>query len=417
MTFNLVNAQNSWDLEKSLNYLETIHNSVKIQNQEEKIIQQRLQSQKQNWIPRIDGSASHTYTFGNNINPITNLRESQNNLFNNFGLNIQSNLFDFETFKRIKSLKIEQDLVKIETQKIQYELKQKFILDFFQYFLSQSELNLCEKQIQNAQIETNWINDEVKIGTRAKSDEYQWSLYLEDLEIQKIALQNTIKNQKEELLYQLQIQEDSIDFIYDIKQELLLDFNTTKLKVVNAPELKRIQLENAQHSNEIKRLNSIFLPKIALNTGWNTFYASLSNQNNTNFSLQWINNQSYYVGFQMNVTLFSGRTIHHEKQIQKYIIEQNQLKHSQKEIDILRNIERIKQNYEQQLILLDKLKQREIVENKVNKNSKNKLQAGMISISEHIARMNLFEKWNNKVLMYQYNIHLQGNLYKYLFDF
>ncbi len=92
-----------WNLEDCISH--ALENNIQVQQNElnKEISKQNYIASKYNTLPNLNGSASHTYNFGQTIDPFTNSFATTQVRSNNFFLSSSMTLFD--GFRNINSIK------------------------------------------------------------------------------------------------------------------------------------------------------------------------------------------------------------------------------------------------------------------------------------------------------------------------
>ena len=96
-------AQETWSLKQCIDYAFEHNLQVKQSEINVAIQEERIRSNKGQWLPNLNGYASHSYNFGQRIDPFTNQFANSRVQSNNFYLNSSVTLFNgFQTKNNIK---------------------------------------------------------------------------------------------------------------------------------------------------------------------------------------------------------------------------------------------------------------------------------------------------------------------------
>jgi outer membrane protein len=99
--------ENTWTLQKCIDKALENNIEMKIRQLEIKRVQKSRNSVWNQLLPNINFNGSQSYNFGSTIDPGTNARVSSNIQFDNFFLNANMNLIDFNAFANVQKNKID----------------------------------------------------------------------------------------------------------------------------------------------------------------------------------------------------------------------------------------------------------------------------------------------------------------------
>jgi outer membrane protein len=154
---NFIQAQKKqWTLEECVNY--ALENNISIKQSEFQLQSNEisLKQSKYSNLPSLNGSASHTYNFGQTIDPFTNSFASSQVRSNSFSLSSSLILFNgFQTMNTIKRNQADAEASKFDLQKVQNDISLN-IANFYLQILFSNEL------VKNAENQLNVTSGQIE---------------------------------------------------------------------------------------------------------------------------------------------------------------------------------------------------------------------------------------------------------------
>lgn len=164
---SFVEAQEKyWTLEDCITY--ALENNIQVQQNEisQEISEQDFKASKYNTLPSLNGSASHTYNFGQTIDPFTNSFATNQVRSNSFSLSSQLTLFDgFRNLNTIKRNQAQLEVAKFDLQKIKNDISLNIANAFLQILFNQELLKNTRNQLLVTQLQIDRIDKQVKAGS------------------------------------------------------------------------------------------------------------------------------------------------------------------------------------------------------------------------------------------------------------
>lgn len=147
-----LNAQKQWTLDECVQY--AMEHNIQVQQAllNESLAEVGLKQSKGRMLPSINGSASHTYNFGRNIDPITNSITTQTIQRNNFG--VSSNVTLFNGFQRLNTLKqneINVSAVQVQNEQLKNDISLNIANGFLNILFNREFLNIAEFNLEATQ--------------------------------------------------------------------------------------------------------------------------------------------------------------------------------------------------------------------------------------------------------------------------
>lgn len=307
-SFFVKGQENSWSLQKCVGIGLENNIQIKINLLEIKKTQKAKNSFANEILPTINLFGNQTYNFGSTIDPSTNGRVSSNIQYDNFYLNAQMNLLDFNKIANIQRDKINIEIAKAEKEVIENEYKLQILESYYQALFTQELLEIQKQQVENSKNNLERIRKEVSLGSKPKSDLYDIQFLFAKEEKQMIETEQLYTIQKTEL-FQL------INFTNLSMEKIILDKNIikteyeTNLEDINNPKIAVAKLNYDKNNREIKVQRGLALPTLSAFYQISSFYYKPLNQQGVmveSFNNQIGNNKNQQIGLQLNVPIFNG---------------------------------------------------------------------------------------------------------------
>ena len=358
MVINFATAQeNTWSLQKCIDKAIENNIEIKIRQLELKRVQKSRNSVWNQLLPTINFNGSQSYNFGSTIDPSTNGRVSSNIQFDNFFLNANMNLIDFNAFANAQKNKIDIEKAKADKEVIENEYKLQLLDSYYQALFTQELLKIQQEQFKNASFNLDRISKEVAIGSKPKSDLYDIQLSFAQEDKRILETKQLYEFQKLQL-FQL------MNFSDVIVSEVILITNATentiqKSEVISNPKIKFATLNYESSLKDLRIQRAENLPTVSTFYNISSFYFKPLNQTNAvveSFNNQLSDNKNQQVGIQLSVPIFNGFRNNKKNVAAKITTEKNKLIITQEQQKIENQIALEKQNQANYLELQTKFK-------------------------------------------------------------
>ncbi|OCK51581.1 hypothetical protein BA768_15690 [Chryseobacterium sp. CBo1] len=320
---NLFPAQESWNLQKCLDYASTNHPLIKQATVNIQKNDRQIAASKGMLLPSVNAGVNHSYSFGSSINQSNNQREALNTQYDQVFAQANAELFNWKNYLNISLSKLNKTTSTYKLKQAQNEVKLNVIQTFFAYQNSKSWLDVLETQISGIEEQIKRTEKEVEIGNRSKSDVYDIKANLGTLQEQWVSAKNQRDLAKINLLNALNLQDDSIDFVMaeeGLLSENFSDSEFTQKLIENNPAYKTILAEIQAQEKNISIERSGYLPTLTGNYSWSTFYNKFLGNNqsvNINFADQFSQNKNQSVSFGLNIPIFNKFQVKNNVEIAK----------------------------------------------------------------------------------------------------
>lgn len=300
--------ENSWSLQKCVSVALENNIDVKIKQLQIAKAQKTYTHPLLDILPSVGLSGNHTYNFGSTIDPSTNNRVSSDIQYDNFNVNANMNILDFNNLANSQKNKIGIDLAKADKKVVEYEYKLQLLEKYFDALFSQELVKIQKEQLQNTTFNLNRIQKEVEIGNKPQSDLYDIQLSFSQDEKRLLDAEQLFETQKLQLFQLMNFKTENLSEVV-LEVYLSKESEIENLETFQNPKIEYADLAYKSSKKDIAILKSANLPSLLGFYNWSTFYSTPINQPKNNiasFENQFNDNKNQQVGLQMNVPVFNG---------------------------------------------------------------------------------------------------------------
>jgi outer membrane protein len=305
---NFANGQETtWPLQKCIDKGLENNIEIKIRQLEVKRIEKSRNSVWNQLLPNVSFNGSQSYNFGSTIDPSTNGRVSSNIQYDNFFINANMNLIDFNAFANAQKNKIDVEKAKADKEIIENEYKLQILDSYYQALFTQELLKIQREQFKNAVFNLDRISEEVEIGNKPKSDLYDIQLSFIQEEKRILETEQLYNMQKMQLFQLLNVTDVSIIEVVLVSNAS--DEITSASTEISNPKIKSAELSYQSSLKELSSQRASNLPVLSTFYSISSFYYKPLSQTNAvvnNFNTQIGDNKNQQVGIQLSVPIFSG---------------------------------------------------------------------------------------------------------------
>ncbi|WP_396191931.1 TolC family protein [Flavobacterium sp.] len=348
----------TWPLQKCIDKALENNIEIKIRQLEVKRVQKSRNSVWNQLLPTISFNGSQSYNFGSTIDPATNNRVSSNIQFDNFFINANMNLIDFNAFANAQKNKIDIEKAKADKEVIENEYKLQLLDSYYQALFTQELLKIQKEQFKNAVFNLERISKEVEIGSKPKSDLYDVQLSFAQEEKRILETEQLYNIQKMQLFQLMNVADVSISEVVLVSNSS--DEIATVSSEVSNPKIKSAELNYKSSLKELSSQRANNLPVLSSFYSISSFYFKPLNQSSADvasFSNQIGDNKNQQVGLQLSVPIFNGFRNNKRNVAAKIETEKNKLIISQEQQKIENQIALEKQNQQNYLQLQNKFEE------------------------------------------------------------
>lgn len=275
-------SQESWSLEKCIDY--ALENNIQIKQQElnTRYSEITLLQSKAILLPTLNGSANHNYSFGRSVDPYTNEFSSANVQSNNFSLNSSVMLFNgFQNMNTIKRNQFDLMASLEDMEKAKNDISLSIASAYLQILFSLELLDIANNQLEITKLQVERTKKLVEAGSLAHGSllEIQSQEAAEELQVVNAQNQQDISYLTLTQLLDL----DSVDG-FDIVHPELSEINTetfpyTVSQVYGEAIMKLPQISSAEYrlqSSEkgLSIARGFISPRLTLGASYGTGYSN-----------------------------------------------------------------------------------------------------------------------------------------------
>lgn len=356
---NFAHGQDAtWPLQKCIDKALENNIEIKIRQLEVKRVQKSRNSVWNQLLPTISFNGSQSYNFGSTIDPATNNRVSSNIQFDNFFINANMNLIDFNAFSNAQKNKIDIEKAKADKEVIENEYKLQLLDSYYQALFTQELLKIQKEQFKNAVFNLDRISKEVEIGSKPKSDLYDVQLSFAQEEKRILETEQLYTIQKMQLFQLMNAAAVSISEVVLVSNSS--DEIATVSSEVSNPKIKSAELNYKSSLKDFSSQRATNLPILSTFYSISSFYFKPLNQSSADvasFSNQIGDNKNQQVGLQLSVPIFNGFRNNKRNIAAKIETQKNKLIITQEQQKIENQIALEKQNQQNYLQLQNKFEE------------------------------------------------------------
>lgn len=341
---------NSWSFEQCIDSALINNNKIRTSQLNQEISNIYLKNSKYNYLPSLNGGATHGYNWGQTIDPFTNQFATNRVQYNNFYLNSSVALFSgFQNYytHKIKTVDYQSQQYNLEID--QRNIKIKVALAYLQVLLNNEMLNVLNEQLlltsklkQRIQFLIDAEKEPkfklIEIVAQEETDKYNVLKAQNDLNYSLLLLQQVMS-----MPYQPNFNIVTFDSIANQSiQNNPIDLNTL-------PDIKLTELNIHKQEMTIKSNQSNYYPKLSLNGSLGSGYSGNNKYLTPNgelqpkpFNTQLSENFYQSVSLSLTVPIFNKNTNKRDLQINQIKLEQLQIEKEQLVLELNQKIEQIK---------------------------------------------------------------------------
>jgi outer membrane protein len=275
-----------WSLEDCISY--ALENNIQVQQNElnQQISKQDVISSKSNLLPNLNGFASHTYNFGQTIDPFTNSFATTQVRSNSFSLSSSLTLFNgFQNINSVKRSQAQLESSRYDLEKMKNDISLNIANAYLQILFNQELLKNAENQLQVTQIQIDRIAKQVRAGSLPEGSLKDIEAQYASEELQKVNAENQLGLSKLNLAQLLRL-ESTVGF--EIQSPDLTNFQGVSelispealyaTAVETMPEVKSAEysLYSAEQSKRLAR--GTYFPTLTLNSSIGSGYSGANTE-------------------------------------------------------------------------------------------------------------------------------------------
>ncbi|KGO91852.1 TolC family protein [Flavobacterium subsaxonicum] len=357
------------------------------------------------YLPIVGFGGTHSYSIGSTIDPATNSRVSSKIQSDNFSLNANMNLINFNTFTEARRNKIAALRARADKEAAESEYTLTLLENYFTAVYTQELLKIQQSQFENAVFNLNRIQKEVEIGSKPKSDLYDMQVSYAQEENNILETTQLLENQKLLLLQLINVTNVTpntivLEALADLEATPLSDISIYQNAVSNSPKIKSALLNEAVLQKNVTIEKNNYLPVVSAFYSYSSFYYQPLNQPGATVNPFWTqlnDNKNHYVGLQLSVPIFNGLKTHRDVQLAKIEHQKSQVSTEQEKLKLRQAIEQETTKQQQNATLITKLQDTQAFAEKSFRTTQVKFTNGLVEAV-------VFTASKNQLLTAQYSL-------------
>lgn len=401
-----VMAQELWTLQRCLETGSANNLNFQLRQLEILSAQTTARSAVMGFLPTVSASATHSYSIGSTIDPATNNRVSSTIQSDNFSLNANMDIVNFNNFTEARRNKIAVLKATADKAATEAEYSLSILENYFTVLYTQELLKIQQDQFENAKYNLARLKKEAELGSRPQSDLYDMQVGYAQEENSIIETAQLLYNQKLALLQLMNVTNvlpDDMVLEYSNTEEAMnkpvSDAYENALK--SYPKIRSAELNEAVAAKNVTLQKNGYLPVISAFYSYSSFYYLPINQPGdvsvNPFWKQLADNKNHYVGLQLSVPIFNGLKTHRDVQLAKIERQKATVASEQEKIALRQAIEQETAKQQQNLVLVSKLEE-------TRKLARKSFETTQAKFTNGIVEAIVFTSSKNQLLTTEYNL-------------
>lgn len=359
ITICITHAQEQvWSLEKCFSIAMENNLEIKVKQLEVKKAQKNHIHPLLNMMPRVGLSGNHSYNFGSTIDPNTNNRVSSDIQWDNFALNANMAILDFNSIALARKNRTDVEVAKANKAVVEYEYKMQLLASYFDALYSQELVRIQKEQLKNSRFNLERIEKEVQIGSKPQSDWYDMQLSFSQEDKRLLETEQLYLVQKTQLFQLMNYPVSNTDEVMLLLEPVKETSTFTSTSVQANPRVIWAELNYESSRKNIFAQRAGNLPSLEAFYSMSSFYSNPLNQPNgtvPGFSSQLDNNKNHQVGVQLSIPIFNGVRKSRQIAVSKIEAEQYKVLSEQEKIKIEQQVALEQTKRQQFQAMVDKL--------------------------------------------------------------
>ncbi|MDF0714868.1 TolC family protein [Muricauda sp. 334s03] len=336
-------SQEVWTLEECVDYAIEHNLQVKNTSYNNESSRESYRQSIRDLLPSVSGSTDYTIRYGRSADPQTNDYVNTEFFSNNYSLNASLDLF--RGFQKLNTIRASKFIYKATQEDI---LQEKFLLAF-RVMSAFYDIKFYEglvantlEQLEISQANYDLVEKQVELGLMAGSDLYEAESNLLGDKFLLTQNRNQLANAKLVLLQEMNLTEASDINIQETLEETSMNEDVTLDSLYQkargfVPLVKSQEYRVNAAKKQLQATRGDLFPSLSLFAGYGTSYFETNVDENGNvipFKTQFNDNQSKFVGAQLNIPISSGWSNHSRVKQQKiaYMQAKNNLEIQEQEL-------------------------------------------------------------------------------------
>ncbi len=338
-------SQETWTLDECVAYAIEHNLQVKNTNYDKDSSKESYRQSIRDLLPSVSGSTDYSISYGRAEDPNTNDYINTEFFSNNYSLN--ANLDLFQGFQKMNTIRASKFIYKATQEDV---LQQKFLLAFrvmnafYDIKFNEGLVANSLEQLEISQANYDLVKKQVDLGMMAGADLYEAESVLLADKLLVTQNRNQLANAKLVLLQEMNLIDQNDIVLQETLDPISVEANSTisldslyQTARGFVPLVKSQEYRVTAAKKQLQATQGLLFPSLSLIAGYRTSYFETNTDENGNiipFKTQFTDNQSKFVGAQLNIPISNGWSAHSRVKQQKiaYLQEKNNLEIQEQEL-------------------------------------------------------------------------------------
>ncbi|MGB8490333.1 MAG: TolC family protein [Bacteroidales bacterium] len=326
-------GQQKWSLEDCIKYSIDHNIQIKEQTVQTRIQKNALAQAKLNLLPTINGTASHSYTFGRALDQNSYQFFNQTVLQDYFYVSGSTNLFSgLQNYNNIQKSRYDVLAGEQDLQMIRDNVSMNVALAYLQILLNKELVASNENQVEISKQQIAKTQKLVDAGSVAKGNLLQIESQEAQEEVNLVTMRNALETSYLNLTQLLELTSPAgfevLVPVISVDSNAVITGNIDEiynLALQTRPEIKSSELRLTSSQYELKIAKGGRSPSLSMNHNIGTRYSFVKDQPGIqSFQDQLKNNKSYGLGFSLNIPVLNGWQVNKNISNSKLAVENNE---------------------------------------------------------------------------------------------
>ncbi|MCI1720336.1 MAG: TolC family protein [Bacteroidales bacterium] len=400
-----------WSLERCIEYakehnLQVQQNQLSVQQAKNNILQSKL-----DFLPSVDGSASHNMSWGRSVNMQT-LEIIQNKLSQSTSFSASASETIFSGLSKINTLKSNKTQLQIAEQQVE-KLKNDITIQitkaYLQVLLAQELEKTAKENLESIAQQVEKSKQLVDAGSQAYSTLLEMKAQYANEASTLVDAQNNVRTNMLTLTQLLDLHpeqtagmsviapaENSADTLYEAEA-----LDVVYAKALDLPQIKAAELTLDKSRLDLKVQQARLYPSISASAGYGTFF---TDGQGGAFFPQLDKNKQHSLGFSLNVPIFNGLSYRTNVKNARLAVESSRIDLEIQKQNLYKDVQTA---YNEEYSALQKVKAARVTLESTKESftyTENKFNVGALSGTDYrVAKANLFKAQSDFIqAKYQY---------------
>jgi outer membrane protein len=307
-----IQAQNKvWSLQECIDYANENNLDIKMRTANVEMQEIALNTARNQQLPSLSGSASHSYSFGRSASGYDNTYQDRNSHSTNWSLSTNLPIFTgFRITSEIAKSKLDLQTVAAELDKTKEDMEIAITSAYLQILYNRELLGIAIKQTDLSREQLDRTKKMYETGRAAEAQIYEIEAQIANDELTEVQTASDLQmavlqlSQMLELpspeMFDIETPDADPDFVLTQKPDAIFETALTSRASVRVEELR---LQSSEKN--IRIAQSQYFPTLSFSAGYSNNYYIINGFDNISFASQLKNNRNEYLGFNLNIPIFN----------------------------------------------------------------------------------------------------------------